>query len=952
MSNPPPLAIPGRFGVPNTSGQKVNKACDPCHISKTRCIPDPLSPTNSCKRCSKNGSSCVFSPIGPRRRPVRSKNDRIVELERRVRDMQLRLEKQVEKQVVEKRAAATATATATANTTSTSSSTLGEPGGEADRDAPPGPESFAEAAPTPTPTPGPNSHQHQHPPPHKPAPPFCFAPAPASWALEYAATRPGSESGSHETVGKSRGGSVSCPDTGESCPSTVSDAAADSPEDPKETPQGRGWPDVVDRGLITLSQADKLVKRFRQFIHGRFLGFGIPDGYPTNQSLRRGKPAVWLSVLCAASVGSAEFLSLYPVLSGEMEKLLDDRVGEHLEPDIDAMQALSIFFIFHNDLSQALREKMFQSHNVMISIIVRLGKASSKHNIPDGIPIDEADVTERDLELSRLTLLWHWLSFTVALKARQNVLIRPFHLVSSSRRILETSSTQCDMSLVQWSKLSQVAVDAALALFDGHDRAQGLSDDDRDKIIQNFERKRRQWLINCPFDLVNEFLMLEYHHTALMLTEVIYPAGRADFQLRSHGLPSLTTPAQSPASPGTDCSETKPDQDVLAPYRIDYTKKCIAAAHACLGLVVSPPVSPGMTSTNSLADTETLRYFSNVPYSRLLYALRFLMFVAHDIWRTGKYDAVDIDSLRPGYYIEGVKRVLSIASDGGRFRPPSLWLYAIQTRIQPWWEAFRARLDRDRPPPSRARSSGEVEGTTTGTVRTATPSSPSTTSGTPGGRAHYKTPPPRRQTSEPLPRSSHGRAGVSAFTTAESSVEPPSPAAVPYDIFSASHSMDFLIPFNFVQQAPDVAAADVVPNLHPPLGPVSMTQPDKISSGSGSGGPTSSYPAGACETLPSETSSSLGCSLGADQSIPAGGGGCPDVSNVFAPHGNGVGALDEFLGTMDLDAFNFDWGDYESLFPGAEAFLPDPTVLPPGSTPFLGGASGLEQPKEEDTNGS
>lgn len=489
MSNPPPLAIPGRFGVPNTAGQKVNKACDPCHISKTRCIPDPLSPTNSCKRCSKNGSSCVFSPIGPRRRPVRSKNDRIVELERRVRDMQLRLEKQVEKQVVEKRAAATATATAAAAASDIENSV---PGSEADRDAP-GPESFAEAS-----APGPNSHQHHNPPHNKPAPPFSFAPGPASWAPECASTRAESESGSHQTVGKSRGGSVSRPDTGESCPSTVSDIAADSPV----SKEARGWPDVVDRGLITHTQADKLIKRFRQFIHGKFLGLGIPDGY-SNQSLRRTKPAVWLSVLCAASVGSAEFLSLYPVLSGEMEKLLDEQVQDHLEPDIDVLQALSIFYIFHNDLSQAMREKMFQCHNSVVSIVIRLGQASKRHNLPEGVPITEDDVTDRDLELSRQILLWNWLSFTIALKARQNVLVRPFHLVSSSLRILETSANQCDMSLVEWTKLVQIAVDAAFALFNGHDRAQGLSDEDRDKIIQTFERKRRQWLINCPFDLVN-----------------------------------------------------------------------------------------------------------------------------------------------------------------------------------------------------------------------------------------------------------------------------------------------------------------------------------------------------------------------------------------------------------------------------------------------------------------
>lgn len=429
--------------------------------------------------------------------------------------------------------------------------------------------------------------------------------------------------------------------------------------------------------------------------------------------------------------------------------------------------------------------------------------------------------------------------------------------------------------------------------------------------------------------------MLEYHYTQLVLTEVIYPAGRADFQSRSHGLPSLSCPSQSPASTETDNTDTKPDQDVLAPYRIQYTQKCITAAHACLALVVSPPVSPGLTSTNSLADPETLRYFANVPYSRLFYALRFLMFVAHNIWRTGEYDLVNIDSLRPGYYIEGIKRVLTIASDGGRFRPPSLWLYAIQTRIEPWWEAFRARLERDRPPPSRSRSSGEVEG-----VPGATPSS--TTAATPPSAAQK----PRRQTSEPLPPS-YDRTSVSPFTEAQ----PPDP--VPYDIFSASQSMDFLIPFNFVQQAPSVAASAAIPG-NPNLGPQPFARPPPKAVRGGVGGQTeSSGTTGNTISTPAPGSSRQASVSGSgeDQSTTAATAGGYDLQ-VGAPfeQGEALGNLDDYLETMDLDAFNWNWGEYGALFPGEEAFLPDPSVLPMTS-PFVGEAPGGGAGQDE-TKGS
>lgn len=452
--------------------------------------------------------------------------------------------------------------------------------------------------------------------------------------------------------------------------------------------------------------------------------------------------------------------------------------------------------------------------------------------------------------------------------------------------------------------------------------------------------------------------MSEYHYTALVLTEVIYPAGKADFQTRSYGLPSLSHPAESPASAGSDNSDTKPDQDVLAPYRIQYTQKCITAAHACLALVVSPPVSPGLTSTNSLADPETLRYFANVPYSRLFYALRFLLFVAHNVWRTGNYDLVNIDSLRLGYYVEGLKRVLTIASDGGRFRPPSLWLYAIQTRIEPWWGAIRARLERDRPPPSRARSSGEVEG-----APGATPSS--TIAASPGGASTAAHARPRRQTSEPLPPG-YDRASVASFTT-----EAETPAPVPYDIFSASQAMDFLIPFNFVQQAPPVAATDAIQG-NPNLGPVPFARsPPEAVQQRGVGTQTGSSGA-ACTTATTTTTTTTTTAAttatttppprpvssrhasesgsGEDQTttVAATPGGY-DLGAAFDP-GEGLGNIDDYLETMDLDAFNIDWADYGALFPGAEAFLPDPSVVPMPST-FVGEDPDVG-PQEDETNGS
>lgn len=73
------------------------------------------------------------------------------------------------------------------------------------------------------------------------------------------------------------------------------------------------------------------------------------------------------------------------------------------------------------------------------------------------------------------------------------------------------------------------------------------------------------------------------------------------------------------------------------------------------------------------------------------------MFVAHEIWRTGRYDVVEVEALRVEAHLTALKRCLRRASAGGTYRVSSLWLYAIETRIEPWYQKLSALLERDRP---------------------------------------------------------------------------------------------------------------------------------------------------------------------------------------------------------------------------------------------------------------
>ncbi|KAF2867627.1 hypothetical protein BDV95DRAFT_502118 [Massariosphaeria phaeospora] len=74
----------------NSQEQQLNRACEPCRLSKVRCLVNTTSASSQCQRCAKGGRACVFAP--PAKRRQRKRTDmRVAELEKEVKQMQLLL---------------------------------------------------------------------------------------------------------------------------------------------------------------------------------------------------------------------------------------------------------------------------------------------------------------------------------------------------------------------------------------------------------------------------------------------------------------------------------------------------------------------------------------------------------------------------------------------------------------------------------------------------------------------------------------------------------------------------------------------------------------------------------------------------------------------------------------------------------------------------------------------
>lgn len=279
-------------------------------------------------------------------------------------------------------------------------------------------------------------------------------------------------------------------------------SSASTSDSSKTGPAGPGK-DLIDRGLITKCEADQLISEFRSALNGKYLGIRLPSA-TTNSQLRRSRPAFWLSILCAASAGSPELYHLAPTLFRELKAILDIRINSGGEPDLDALQALMSWAIFHNDPVFPLGEHMVEMYSVAAQMAVDMAEVSKLHALPPDAPILDDDISEDDIQLSRELLHWYWASFSIAFKRRKPRMISQTHIVDASLRILQKTSSQSDARLIQWIKLVQIATDAVLALQHGHtQQVDGLSDEARDGILESFEKNRRQWLVDCPFHLVN-----------------------------------------------------------------------------------------------------------------------------------------------------------------------------------------------------------------------------------------------------------------------------------------------------------------------------------------------------------------------------------------------------------------------------------------------------------------
>lgn len=133
--------------------------------------------------------------------------------------------------------------------------------------------------------------------------------------------------------------------------------------------------DVVDRGIISLEDAEQLVAFFIHELSTIFPLVILPPN-TTAEKLRQTAPVLFLSVISAAAISIDADLA--GVLNREMIRLYADRFFIEGEKSLELVQALLLMMIFYFPPSSPLKLQFYQYTHIASTMALEIGLATKR----------------------------------------------------------------------------------------------------------------------------------------------------------------------------------------------------------------------------------------------------------------------------------------------------------------------------------------------------------------------------------------------------------------------------------------------------------------------------------------------------------------------------------------------------------------------------------------------
>ncbi|KAJ5545877.1 hypothetical protein N7494_003462 [Penicillium frequentans] len=594
--------------VQATPQQSLNRSCESCRNLKVRCLPNPTTP-NQCQRCAKGNKACTF--VAPQRRRPRKRTDsRVAQLEKEMRMMRTLIKDKIREE-------------SEPESSDASDNSQDNESGDMDYQGALG--SIPDSA-------GGTSDSSRF----------------MDYSTEFLGT---SNSGMHGS------GPLSAP-------LTLSGLHANflsAPSRPRDD-------DVVDRGIISLEDAEQLVAFF---IHELSTIFPLVILPPTTTAaqLRQTAPVLFLSVVSAAAISIDADLA--GILNREMVRLYADRFFIEGEKSLELVQALLLMMIFYFPPGSPLKLQFYQYAHIASTMALEIGLATKRRttqNNPDRKRSGPHD--ELMAEQARAVLGCYHLSSTVGMKTRRPSLLQFNEWMAECVSMLEKSPHQTDQRLAVWFQLQRIT-DESLSSFglDDTSSLSTLTESRVQAVLRWFDKQMELWRKNTPNKLLTVPMILEYRSTILAMYELSVGAGYRDpdaVKRRDFTLPNL------------DQDGNLQNAIPMSVIRIDITVKWMNAAHEVLDALLT-------------CSAETMRRFPNLMYTRFTMAMTSLLKIHFSVRTSTLGEVVTPETVNASYYLNAMSNKLAEASGGGKYKIPTRWYHVIAVKSRDWYERLEER---------------------------------------------------------------------------------------------------------------------------------------------------------------------------------------------------------------------------------------------------------------------
>jgi len=263
--------------------------------------------------------------------------------------------------------------------------------------------------------------------------------------------------------------------------------------------------DILDRGIITIQQAEELLNTYRNDLVHDFPGVVIPKDWTVEQ-LRSRKPALFHAVMAAASNSKGATLSNR--LHEEVKYLYARSMIIQAEKSMQYIQALFITVAYNNPPNSPAQLQVYMFCNMAASMALELGLAS-KPRTHEQLPkrairsLQRISSAEELLENCRTILALYTLTAGFSMRLRRPNILLFNSWMEECQVLLQKSRILEDRRILACLRLQRIADEAYTAFgLDDASTSFTLSELRLQATLRIFDRRMQDWMNSIPAEVM------------------------------------------------------------------------------------------------------------------------------------------------------------------------------------------------------------------------------------------------------------------------------------------------------------------------------------------------------------------------------------------------------------------------------------------------------------------